>query len=554
LVGLAPLLALDGVGAAAKRGRGPHEIETGRLPAAVTARGKGARPSVKDRYIVVLKNAVGDPLRVAKQLATDGVVPTHVYRHVFKGFAALIPPGRLAALKRDPNVVSVEPDRIVRLAAEVAGLPTGVDRIDADLNTFAKIDDEDLPRVDVDVAVIDSGVGPHPDLNVYAEANCTTDASANDGYGHGTAVAGVIGALDNGTGVVGVAPGARLWNIKAFDNNGVGEFSWIECGLDTVTAYAPGTGDPLGDIEVANGSFGGPSADPTHTDYPCGAVDNTYHNSFCRAVEAGVTVVVAAGNNAQDAKGFIPAHFDEVITVSALADSDGKPGGTGPATSAGADDTFYRDPAVAVGTNGAGSNFGADIDLAAPGVDIRSTVPTTGGACCSDPSGYKSLPGTSIASPHVAGAAALYIAEHGRAGPAAVKDGLLAQAEHFELGIPGDPDGMAEGVVHVGTPDTTPPEVSIISPTGGARVKKGATIKLFATDTQSGVKSVAVRYCKGTACNFANGKLIGTDTTSPYTVKWGKQPKNGTYTLLAQATDKAGNTKLSDPVTVRVKN
>lgn len=66
LVGLAPLLAVDGVGAAAKRGRGPHEIETGRLPAAVTARGKGARPSVKDRYIVVLKNAVGDPLRVAK--------------------------------------------------------------------------------------------------------------------------------------------------------------------------------------------------------------------------------------------------------------------------------------------------------------------------------------------------------------------------------------------------------------------------------------------------------------------------------------------------------
>ena len=556
VLGCAPLLAVDGAVAAPKprRDKPPVELETGRLPAAVEARGaeardRGGRPSAKDRYIVVLKDAAGDPRRVAERMATDGVVPTHVYRHVFRGFAAEIPPGRLAALKRDPNVVSVTPDGIVRAVADVAGVPTGVDRIDADLNTFAKIDGDDW-RVDVDVAVLDTGVGPHPDLNVWRFANCTAEASENDSAGHGTHVAGTIGALDDGVGVVGVAPGARIWNFKVLGSDGFGLWSWIICGVDVVTANGPGTGDggdPLDDIEIANMSLGGPDSRP---DAPCGAPDHSLHNAVCRAVAAGVTVVVAAGNAFVDAKGTIPASFDEVITVSALTDTDGKPGGAGPATRFGADDTFARDPAVPAGQNGAGSNFGGDVDLAAPGADIRSTVPRSE-SVISDPSGYKRLNGTSMAAPHVAGAAALYIAEHGRVGPAAIKAGLLAQRER--LALVGDPDAIPEGIVNLLAPDTTPPEVAIIAPAGGARLRKAVTIKLFATDTQSGVKSVAVRYCKGAVCAFATGKPIGADATSPYAVRWATLPRNGTYTLVARATDKAGNTKLSAPVTVRVK-
>jgi hypothetical protein len=149
MVGLTPLLAAaDALGAPnPKRRHAPIEIETGLLRTAaargLTARDRGGRPSVQDRYIVVPKDNAGDPLRVAERLSTDGVVPTHVYRHVFKGFAAMIPPGQLAKLRRDPNVVSVTPTRSP-LAAQT--VPTGVDRIDADLSSVAKIDGVDAPR------------------------------------------------------------------------------------------------------------------------------------------------------------------------------------------------------------------------------------------------------------------------------------------------------------------------------------------------------------------------------------------------------------------------
>jgi subtilisin family serine protease len=155
-------------------------------------------------------------------------------------------------------------------------------------------------------------------------------------------------------------------------------------------------------------------------------------------------MVVAAGNSSQNAADFVPATYAEVITVSALADSDGQPGGFGPATSSGRDDTLATF-----------SNFGADINIAAPGVDIFSTVPT--GTCqfC-NPTGYGLLSGTSMASPHVAGAAALYLATHPGASPAQVKNELLATRE--VVALPNDPDGIAEGVLRVvGDQVVTPP-------------------------------------------------------------------------------------------------
>jgi len=290
-------------------------------------------------------------------------------------------------------------------------IPTGVDRIDADLNTVAKIDGTD-ERVDVDIAIIDTGIDlKHPDLNVVGGKNCSSGKSYDDGNGHGTHVAGIAAALDNSIGVVGVAPGARLWAVRVLNNAGSGTISSVICGVDWVTANAA-------IIEVANMSLGGSGSD----------TDSALRRAINNSVAAGVTYVVAAGNSSADAANYVPAAYDAVITVSALADSDGKSGGLGPATSYGADDTFATF-----------SNYGADVDIAAPGVSIYSTY--KGGS-------YATMSGTSMASPHVAGAAALYKAINPAASPADVRSYLISTWEPGP--IPGDPDPYKEGVVNAG--------------------------------------------------------------------------------------------------------
>src|SRR5262249_11441352 len=153
-------------------------------------------------------------------------------------------------------------------------------------NPTAAIDGTDT-RVNVDVAVIDTGVDlTHPDLNVADGTDCTGIGSYNDDNGHGTHVSGTIGALDNDIGVVGVAPGVRIHPVKVLDSTGNGSWSNVNCGIDWVTQHA-------GTIKVANMSLGGLSAESAST---CGA--SSLHLAICNSVAAGVTYVVAAGNNA----------------------------------------------------------------------------------------------------------------------------------------------------------------------------------------------------------------------------------------------------------------
>jgi subtilisin family serine protease len=403
------------------------ELTTGILPGADTVQpdpDKGPT-SAENRYIVVLKSDAGSERAAANDIAADagGVTPTHVYEYVFPGFAAVIPGDKVDDVRNDPRVEAVVPDGIVHAYAQT--LPTGVNRIDADTNDTANINNVD-DRVDVDVAVIDTaGNDTHEDLNIHAWGNCTPSHFNGDDDGHGTHVGGTIGALDNDIGVVGVAPGARLWNIKVLVNGG-GFDSWIICGLDLVTKYATDQGDGLGDIEVANLSLGGGGTD---SDCATNFLD-VEHQAYCRAVDAGVTVVVAAGNESDDAANHTPAAYDEVITVSALADSDGLPGGQGDPPRVG-----EPDDSLALF-----SNFGADVDIAAPGRDILSTVPGNG---------YDgTFSGTSMASPHVAGAAALYLADNPGESPATAKAALLAARE--DIALAGDPDGINEGVLDVG--------------------------------------------------------------------------------------------------------
>ncbi|MDP9313515.1 MAG: S8 family serine peptidase, partial [Chloroflexota bacterium] len=270
------------------------------------------------------------------------------------------------------------------------------------------------------------------DLNVHRSVNCSggsplrgscKSSSPADGNGHGTHVAGTVAALDNAVGVVGVAPGARLWGVKVLSDRGSGYKSWIIAGIDYVTANADS-------IEVANMSLGGSGSDDGE---PCEQTTDSYKKAICNSVAAGVTYAVAAGNSSADASTALPAAYDMVITVSALADFDGVTGGVGaPTCRTDEDDTLANF-----------SNYGADVDIIAPGVCITSTWPTALIA-----SGYNTISGTSMASPHVAGAAALYKANNPVATPADVQKALISVGN---VDWTGDKDNSKEPLLNVST-------------------------------------------------------------------------------------------------------
>jgi subtilisin len=368
-------------------------------------------------YVVVLKGSAGSAEVVARRHAGRfGASVTHVYRSALSGYSAALSPGRVAALRADPSVAAVVPDRTLRIQAQT--VPTGINRIDGELSST--VSGNGSGGVNVDVAIIDTGIGPNSDLNIVGGTNCVGGSSFNDDNGHGTHVAGTVAARDNVDGVVGVAPGARLYAVKVLNAQGSGSISQIICGIDWVTARA-------GTIEVANMSLGGQSFFGSFSG--CSSSFDPMHPAICRSVQAGVTYAVSAGNSAANANNFIPATYNEVITTSALADFNGQPGGGAAATCrADQDDTFADF-----------SNFGADVDLIAPGVCIRSSAPNGGLATFS---------GTSMASPHVAGAAALYRSTHPTATPAQVKSALQA-AGNLNWNNADDGDSTKERLLNV---------------------------------------------------------------------------------------------------------
>ncbi|TFB25121.1 peptidase S8 [Filobacillus milosensis] len=206
----------------------------------------------------------------------------------------------------------------------------------------------------VKVAVLDTGIdSSHEDLNVSGGYSVFGDSPYNDGNGHGTHVAGTVGALDNNLGVIGVAPDASLYAVKVLDSNGSGSYSGIAQGIEWSIQN---------DMDIINMSLGGSSSSSILEDY-----SNLAYNE-------GILVVAAAGNSGNywgwgDTVGY-PAKYDSVIAVAAIDQNNNRA-------------SF--------------SSHGPDVELSAPGVSVLSTIPGNS---------YDSFNGTSMASPHVAGVAA----------------------------------------------------------------------------------------------------------------------------------------------------
>lgn len=381
-------------------------------PEPVTGVGEPPKPDdVPGQWIVQLADGT-DANAVASEHASEHDADvTQVYTAVVDGYAARMSDADAAAVADDPRVVSVIRDRMVR--ATVQSMPTGIPRSDS-VGMATAVGSGG--NVDVDVAVIDTGIDLNytSELNISTGKNCVGSGNPQDGDGHGTHVAGTIGAKDNGNGVVGVAPGARLHPVKVLDNSGNGTWSQVTCGLDWVRQQ--------GNIEVANMSLGGGGSDSTCNGVRNGIAD-TLHEAVCDLVASGTTVVVAAGNDGKNAANFVPSAYDEVITVSALADYNGLPGGGAKSTCA----SFGSDDSLANF-----SNYGSDVDIIAPGVCILSTW--KGG-------GTRTISGTSMATPHVTGAAADYLSQHPGATPAQVKQALQANG-NFDW--TGDKDNTQE--------------------------------------------------------------------------------------------------------------
>ncbi|TVP81285.1 MAG: peptidase S8 [Alkalicoccus sp.] len=291
-----------------------------------------------------------------------------------------LPEPAVNGLENNPNIAFIEENIEVQTAQTV---PWGIDRLEA-----PSMHSSGLTGSGVSVAVLDTGIeASHSDLNVQGgESFVTGEADPfSDENGHGTHVAGTVGALDNSEGVLGVAPAADLYAVKVLGAEGGGTLDGIIAGIEWSIAN---------DMDVINMSLG----TPTHSQ----AMETASSN----ASEAGILVIAAAGNDGTNWFGSntinYPARYDSVMAVGALDSNDNRA-------------SF--------------SSVGNELEVMAPGADIYSTYPGNS---------YASLNGTSMAAPHAAGAAALMMHNDSSLSSEDVRSTLNETADHlgssFEYG------------------------------------------------------------------------------------------------------------------------
>jgi len=344
-----------------------------------------AAEAVPGQYIVVFQNTVADPASVARDLVNAaGGSLLRVYSSAIKGFAARLPAPAAAALASNPLVASVEPDQVMRAdvtqSMDANGDPWGLDRIDQGALPLSRTYTYTSTGAGVHAYIIDTGIWTlHPEFG--GRANNVFDAygaTGEDCNGHGTHVSGTIGAA-----TYGVAKGVSLHGVRVLSCAGIGLNSDVIAGVDWVSANHV---NPA----VANMSLGGGKSP---------ALDQAVHNLW----NSGVFLAVAAGNDNVDACTESPSGAPSVFTVAASTKTDAK--------------ASY-------------SNWGSCVEAYAPGSAIVSTflAGTT-----------MSLSGTSMATPHVVGVAALYKATNGDQPSGTVANWLVTNATSGV--ITGNPSG-----------------------------------------------------------------------------------------------------------------
>jgi subtilisin family serine protease len=335
--------------------------------------------AVSNSWIVVLKD--GSTTKAATPATARSLVAEHdgslgqVYRSALQGFSATLTKSEAAEVARDPKVAYVQQNQTMRINDTQSDATWGIDRVDQRNLPLNKTYTYNTTASNVTAYIIDTGIRTsHSEFGGRASVGTDTVGGGQNGQdcnGHGTHVAGTVGGK-----TYGVAKGVKLVAVRVLDCNGSGTTAGVVAGIDWVTAHAV---KPA----VANMSLGG-------------GVDATLDNAVKKSIASGVSYSVAAGNGnflglPANACNYSPARVPEAITVGATNSSDRRA-------------SF--------------SNYGTCLDVFAPGVDITS-------AWKDSDSATKTISGTSMATPHTVGVAALYLATHTTATPAQVRDAVV---------------------------------------------------------------------------------------------------------------------------------
>jgi subtilisin family serine protease len=428
---------------------------------------------VPGRYLVTLRDVAPSSVAATARALVGAASVDHVYTHALRGFAARMSASAAEALTRNPKVALVEQDGFVRAVATQTSPPWGLDRIDQRARPIDGGYTYNSTGSGVRAYIIDTGIRTsHTDFGGRASIGTDTVGDGQNGAdcnGHGTHVAGTVGGT-----LYGVAKQVSLVAVRVLDCDGGGTWAGVAAGVDWVTGNAARPA-------VANMSLGG-------------GKNSTVDTAVANSIASGITYAIAAGNGdfwgrAQDACTTSPANVPAALTVSATDTTD---------------------------TKASWANYGTCVDIFAPGVNVKSAWST-------GDSNTNTISGTSMAAPHVAGGAALYLSLNTSATPSQVASALITNSTTGLVANAGSgsPNRLEYvGFIGTGEPPPPPPTVTAPASLSVSISSKGKTRKANLT-WNDGAANVDV---------YRNGTVVaaGITNTGSYSDNLGRS--TGTFT------------------------